>query len=246
MTAEKLFERITSDGPQGVGLTLWPAMDPTTLAAGNPVQKGHLHDEVEAVDYSAGVWDCTAFDDAPGPYPVDEYMYLLEGKVEMVLPDGSKETVRAGEAFVIPKGLECQWKMPVTVRKIFMILDGDSPAATAKGVSLSRVTVCRGDFAPVAPVDQVSVRTTHFVNHDARMSVYSESFGAALHGMTPPGPRQIIHVLKGSLTLGEGAEGAETFAAGDVTYIHAGAALYRAYAAGTQILVSECHLPAAA
>ena len=52
-----------------------------------------------------------------GPYEVHEFMFLLEGSITMALADGTKVTINAGEAFVIPKGLPCQWIQTDYVRK---------------------------------------------------------------------------------------------------------------------------------
>lgn len=140
---QKPATKIEANGPNDVGLEDWEAMDPKALASGAPVQRGYLYDEHEPDGYLAGVWDCTAFDDKPGPYPVDEYMLLLEGQVIMEMPDGTSVTIEAGEAFIIPKGLNCQWKMPGYVRKIFMILENnlDSEASNASLLQVTKPTM---------------------------------------------------------------------------------------------------------
>lgn len=237
------LKRIENDGPEGSGLEIWPPMDVSNLVSGEPVQKGHLCDEDESEDYSVGVWDCTAFVDQPGPYPVDEFMLLLEGSVVMAMPDGEEITVSAGEAFVIPKGLDCQWKMPETVRKIFMILDGASPGQ-ASNLSLKRVTtLSQKDLINGSGVSEmaVSTRTTHFLNHDRRMSVYTESFAAGLHGPAPSATRQIVHVAAGLVAFSE--DPAHRFSAGQSFYLHPGNKLNWQIEAGTQLLVSTCTPP---
>ncbi|WP_227268971.1 cupin domain-containing protein [Roseobacter weihaiensis] len=240
MTVSLGFMRIETDGPTGQGLMAWPAMDPADLAAGTPVQHGYLYDEVKTFGYSAGVWECTAFEDRPGPYPVDEYMYLLEGQVEMEMRDGTSTIIKAGEAFVLPKGLDCQWKMPTAVRKVFMILDSDAPGDAA-GTSLDRITVLRGSFAAQSGTAVVSVRTTHLQNHDRRMSVFTEFYAGPLQGEVVLPERQIIHVLEGQVTLDDTEGG--VFRAGDIAYLQPGQLLRRAIAAGTRLLIAECYLP---
>ena len=84
-----------------------------------------------------GIWDCTAFTDQMMPYTVDEYMFFLEGELTMLLPNGTEIEIKAGDAFIIPKGFECQWKQTGFVRKIFMILDGEVP--NAGNASLKRL-----------------------------------------------------------------------------------------------------------
>lgn len=243
MSAFSALQRIENNGPGGQGLAIWPAMDASDLISGEPVQKGHLCAEDDSEDYSVGVWDCTPFDDKPGPYPVDEFMLLLEGTVVMVLPDGTDVTVRAGEAFIIPKGFDCQWKMPETVRKIFMILDGAAPGKTANQ-SLDRITkLTQNDIAGSGQTNAAAVSSseTHFLSHDGRMSVYTQAFASALSGPAPATERQIVHVVAGGVSFSEDA--AHQFSAGESFYLSPGHDLHWQIQAGTRLLVSTCTPP---
>ena len=230
---------IELNGPNGVGLTSWPAMNLAGLVSGEPVQKGHLYDEDENVGYSVGIWDCTAFVDQPGPYPEDEFMLLLTGTVEMLMPDGSKVTINAGQEFVIPKGLECQWKMPNTVRKIFMILDGAMPT-DSDNTSSHRITVPSLDAPDAMTSSALVTRTTHFQNHDSRMRVYTETFAQAQSAPAPNEGRQLIHVLKGDVTFSDDIN--SHFKQGESYYLLPGHSLKWTVAADTHLLISTCYL----
>ncbi|MEO0378758.1 MAG: cupin domain-containing protein [Pseudomonadota bacterium] len=202
--AKPTVRRIMPNGIDGVGLSAWEPMDPATLAAGKPVQSGHTYDENEARGYSVGVWHCTAFDDVPGPYPVDEYMLLLEGQVVMALPDGTEVTVDAGEAFVLPQGLNCQWKMPCNVRKIFMIVENDG-RETSQNPSLVRVTKPALQTDALAS-DAVCGAQCVFHSADGRMQVLRRSFAQSFQGPLPNTSQRLITVLAGEARIG-----AETF-----------------------------------
>jgi uncharacterized cupin superfamily protein len=234
------LQRIEIDTLKGAALDDWPAMDSSGLVSGEPVQCGRLYDEHEETDYSVGIWECTAFDDQPGPYPVDEFMFLLEGHVEMVMPDGSAVMVNAGEAFVIPKGLNCQWKMPDTVRKIFMILDGAAPGMS-DNASLRRVTVPPLTASSTQPDGAVSTRTTHFLNHDNNMSVYTDAFAEDLSARAPSTGRYLVYVLEGEVSFSTEPDG--IFGDKNSFYLMPDHDLSWNIKAGTRLLVSECHLP---
>lgn len=240
MSAIPRLQRIEIDGPRGTGLTDWPAMNPADLISGEPVQRGHLYDEEEATDYSVGIWECTAFVDQPGPYPVDEFMFLLEGSVEMAMPDGTIVTVNPGEAFVIPKGLDCQWKMPGTVLKIFMILDGAAPD-TSDNASLHRITVPLLHASKDVSVDAVSTRTTHFLNHDNAMAVYTDIFAHDLSAQAPATGRILAYVLDGEVSFTD--DPSDRFTQTDSFYLQPDNDLTWHIKAGTRLLISECHLP---
>ena len=106
------FTKFEADGPDGAGLKEWFAIDAADLVAGTPVQKVHLYDENEETGYLTGVWDCTAMTMLPGPYPDNEFMLLLDGSLDFILEGGAKVTVNAGEAFIIPKGLNANGYSP--------------------------------------------------------------------------------------------------------------------------------------
>jgi uncharacterized cupin superfamily protein len=239
MSDKNYVVRIENDGPESTGLIDWPVMDPSNLVSGQPVQRGHLYDEDETTDYSVGVWDCTAFDDQPGPYPVDEFMLLLEGQVEMVMPGGAQVIIKPGEAFVIPKGLDCQWKMPDTVRKIFMILDGAAPT-DADNIALHRITAPLLHSVDTVPYGALATRTTHFVNHDGRMRVHIDTYAAAMHGAAPAPGRHLVHVLNGEVTFSDHAD--SHFSQGASFYLSPGHDLTWNIAAGTRLLISVCDL----
>ena len=224
--------RFDANGPDG--LERWEEMNPDDLASGTPVQHGHTYHEIEAEGYLAGVWDCTAFDDHMGQYSVDEFMWLIEGEVTMVMPDGSEVTTRAGEAFVIPKGLKCQWKQPGYVRKFFMILDGPVPEAGANP-SLQRVT--RPDLAGPGAGDDVQVEQTAFVNAAGTMRVSVLSCAEQhVPGCVVAG-HSLIHVLAGELRLKE-AGSEEVFAPGETAYVKGGATVSWSTRQGTRLLKS--------
>jgi uncharacterized cupin superfamily protein len=52
-------------------------------------------------------------------YDADETCYLLEGQVEVIMPDGEKVTFGAGDMVHFPAGLSCIWDISVPVKKHF-------------------------------------------------------------------------------------------------------------------------------
>ncbi|MEM9761039.1 MAG: cupin domain-containing protein [Pseudomonadota bacterium] len=225
-------QRVSHSDSAGTGLAEWEAMDPDSLVSGTPVQRGWLADENPETGYLAGVWDCTAFVDEPGTYGVDEFMLLLEGTVVMKLPDGSAVTVEAGEAFVVPKGLACQWSQPGYVRKVFMIVD-DPARNGPTNPSLSRIT--KPPLAARSLADAIACSDTFFESATGKMTVCVRSHAGGLSGESTAGAHELFHVLEGGLTLVDG--GRETrFVAGETGYISAGTTLARSHETGTRIL----------
>lgn len=58
------------------------------------------------------------------PYGVDEFMYFLEGSVTLTSPDGTTQTIEAGEAVTIPKEWTGVWETD-GYKKIWVIYSED-------------------------------------------------------------------------------------------------------------------------
>lgn len=231
MTKTANILRFEPKGPNG--LEQWEQMDYASLVSGEPVQHGHLYHEIEDRGYMVGVWDCTAFTDQMMPYTVDEYMLFLEGDLTMVLPDGTEIEIKAGDAFIIPKGFECQWKQPGFVHKIFMILDG--PVPEAENASLHRITV--PDLASRFGTDVTQSRTD-FVNAAGTMRVEVQDHGAVAEMSRTSHANELITVLDGTLQLFDGQK-PHVFNKGDTAYLHLRDTVGWKTTAGTRLIVAS-------
>ena len=120
--------RFDPAGPPGQGLAPSVEITPDMLETGSATELCHEYYMSPSGLLTAGVWRCTAHALKFGAYPVDEFMLVLEGSVNIVHEDGHEEIFRAGDAFVIPKGLRCQWKQTESIHKFYVILDDpDTP-----------------------------------------------------------------------------------------------------------------------
>lgn len=113
-----------------------------------PVQHTHLYYEDDEQGLYVGVWDTTDMIEAPGPYACDEFMWLLEGEVDVKnSKTGVVEKVQAGEAFVIPKGYDCQWQQNGYLRKFFVISEHPDEMVPAAPVVEGIVNLGSGSAA---------------------------------------------------------------------------------------------------
>ncbi len=115
------------DGDAKTGLQAWPAIAAEFLSSGEPKQNGHQYHESSDGLFTAGVWDCTEMELKMAPYDVDEFMFLLEGRISIEHRDGQIESFGPGQCFVIPRGTDCIWRQQEYVRKFWGI--HDNPAA---------------------------------------------------------------------------------------------------------------------
>jgi len=224
--------RLEGHGPAATGLEEWEPMDPKEVESGSPVQKGHLYFNDEKIGLMAGVWDCTPFLGPMAPYDVNEFMLVLEGSVTMILADGSEETISAGEAFVIPKGLICQWKQTEYMRKFFVIFDDASSKA-------AEITVDTGIIRPqtdgMVTANEIT-DTSQFIGDVPRQGEHDyfvDPTGQFMVGLwdsdaferpvSPFNRYELMCILDGSVTLSDGAGDDQVFNAGDAVFVPEGA-----------------------
>lgn len=59
--------------------------------------------------------------DISDPFPYDEFVLVLEGQVTLTHIDGEKQTYKAGDTFLVPKGFLGTWDMPHNYRELIVI-----------------------------------------------------------------------------------------------------------------------------
>lgn len=234
MTQNAIITRFNDHGPEGVGMTEWDPIDPANLVSGEPVQHGHVYHEEEGSGYLSGVWDCTAQTEKMGPYGVDEFMLILEGTLVMAMPNGDEITIAPGDAFVIPKGFECQWKQADYLRKFFVILDGPVPEE-AENPSLRRITVPELDRGEALAKGAVMSDQVHFLNAAGTMKVGISEWSETRISSISVSTNQLVHVLAGRLTL-TGSGGEQVLEQGETAHILAGGTMGWHTAESTRLL----------
>lgn len=232
---ESRITRFEPRGPAATGLQEWDPIDPASLEAGAPLQRGHIYHQDEAAGYMAGVWDCTAMTGRFEPYGVNEFMLLLEGSVTMVVADGREVSVNAGQTFVLPKGLPCQWKQEGYVRKYFVIFadpggappaDPDAlsvilplPAGPSGGLSQAQIA------DPSIFLGEIPTQHNHvyFQDSSGQMTVGLWTSTPFETAATPFRRNEFMYLLEGSVTLTDGDGVKHHFQAGDSAYVPMGA-----------------------
>jgi len=227
--------RFEPKGPADVGLERIVELEPEMLESGSPIERAHNYYTSPSGVLTAGVWECTPHRTRLLPYPVDEFMLVLEGSVTIVHVGGHEETFRAGDAFVIPKGLPCAWTQTENIRKYYVILDDPETPMPEKPVADRAIRLERNGpagigLAPLALPDTslfegeppVQHDHTYFANGDGSMT-------AGVWTCTPmrrkalPFPRtELMCLLEGSVTLTDDAGVAHRFRAPDVMLVSYG------------------------
>ncbi len=224
--------RLDPHEPRGEGLEPWAVIPPEFLSGPAPLQRGHRAYEKNGL--CAGTWDCSGGSTTGlNPYPLFEFMLLLEGQVGIIDEAGHEETISAGEPFFLPKGFTCSWQMPVYYRKYFMNLDNaaypaESDPAKLKVArplpygpeeGLKEIELGAADFTTPKPRQRQHLA---YESADGRIQVGTWDATPYERPITPSARSELMCILEGSVTM-TGPYGEETFRAGDSFFLPLGA-----------------------
>lgn len=93
---------------------------PDRVVDGDPHHQSTVFFESEGGDLIAGTWTST-----PGKWRAfsdrDEFCYITSGHVRLIAEDGSAQSFKAGDAFLIPDGFRGYWQVVETTTKHFVV-----------------------------------------------------------------------------------------------------------------------------
>ena len=91
----------------------WP--DGTVLSGANE----HWQKVIHKGDFVVALYESMpALIDVSYPFAYDEFVTVLEGKVILTSLSGEKQTYSVGDSFLVPKGWQGTWDMPVKLSLI--------------------------------------------------------------------------------------------------------------------------------
>ncbi len=210
-------------------------LDPADFQSELPEQYIHVYYEDEDLGLSVGVWTTTTMQEAFGPYPGDEFMWVLEGQVSMVDGDGNQTRVKPGETFCIRNAIPISWKQEGFLRKFYMTYaDPNAPTpqidSASGGVRVMRADELRAGMQkmettePLVIVGEKPVQHDNilFTNDTGNMFVGMWDSTALDSEMRPFPWHEMVHLLEGQVTISEADGSRHLFRAGDVFFIPMG------------------------
>jgi uncharacterized cupin superfamily protein len=220
---EKEIIRLSA-APAGFG-RIPDALEAKLFVSQLPVQHTHLYYEDEEQGLYVGVWDTTTMTEAAGAYGCEEFMWLLEGEVEIKnSKTGAMERVKAGEAFVIPRGYDCQWHQNGYLRKFFVISerpDEEAPTTSSGGIIKLNNESGREN----------SVFYENTEGDFIAGSWHRDSFESNLPDMDG---NHFVYVVEGSFSLTGEDNKLHTFVAGEAFFVPGGGQCHWSCGAGSQ------------
>ena len=219
--------RMQPNGFNDNGLAEWDPMPTEEIESGEPVQRGWLYTDDKKKGLMVGVWDCTPFVSKMSAYSVDEFMFILEGSISIELENNKIETFNAGDAFVIPKGLNCRWIQSTYVRKYFVIFDNSSKIQPIKEHS-KLYQLSKDDLMTSVENSDPSQFLGQIPQQNNR-EYYTDPTGQFITGLWDSTPFEravapfnrfeLMCILEGEVIMSDGEDYKQKFQAGDVALV---------------------------
>lgn len=221
--------RFAADGPDGL-----KPMDlaPYEFAERPEQQLLQVYFEDEELGLGVGVWETTPMREPFGPYPGDEFIYVLKGNFTMLDNDAtdleSGVACKEGQSVIFRNGVPVSWKQHDTLRKFYMTYN-DPRAEVPTGLSAEGgiqaldpdLTLTDDDLLDATNVPQRE--RVFFENDHGNFEVGLWDTQAFSDDEASPFPyHEFGQVLDGECTITEQDGSAHVFKAGDFFFIPAG------------------------
>lgn len=231
MTEIRKVIRLDRNGPPGTGMHEMEC-DPADFQSPLPTQHLHVYFSDEELGLNVGVWDTTTMQEAFGPYPGDEFIWVLEGEFAMIDGDGKAVEAKQGQSVCFRNAIPISWKQDGYLKKFYITyLDpkAETPdiASAAGGVQVMDPDVPMAPMATTAPFTIAGpkpVQREHivFTNDTGNMTVGIWDSAAMVSEMEPFPVHEFVQMLEGEVTITAEDGSAQTFRAGDCFFVPKG------------------------
>ncbi|WP_373506015.1 cupin domain-containing protein [Aestuariivirga sp.] len=206
----------------------WDDFAEADVVSGSRKQNGRVLFEDKARGLSAGIWEQGANESRWMDYPVNEFMTVLEGEIVIVEEDRTL-SVKAGESFIIPKGLRCRWTQPSHVKKFFVIHEDASGLANKGPLHAMKIdpkVTLAPSTPPAAAMLLSPVPTQHghdyFTDATGQLNIGVWDTTGYTRKLIDFPRHELMHLLEGSVIMDDGAGTVQTFKAGDTFFVPMG------------------------
>lgn len=231
MTQAARVIRLERNGPAETGM---PEMecDPAGFSSPLPTQHLHVYYEDAEKGFSVGVWSTTSMQEAFGPYPGDEFIWVLDGEFKMLDGDGNAVHCPNDSCVSFRNAAPVSWLQEGDLKK-FYITYLDPRAETPKiDTADGAIQVLDPDVAlevmdNTAPFEiegdaPVQKNHTNFTNDAGTFFTGTWESGPMVSKMLPFPTHEFVRMLEGEVTITEQDGTAQTFVGGDCFFVPKG------------------------
>jgi uncharacterized cupin superfamily protein len=196
-------------------------LDEAMFESTQPTQHRHSHYEDETLELLVGVWDSSDMTAIASPYAYDEFMIIIEGKVDIENnKTGKTETIMAGDSAVIPQGYYSQWRQQGYLRKFYIIY---KPQETPEiPVTEKVIYIDKNNDIPWQQTSDGHRKKILYQNNDQRFTAGIWQSNALTTGLINFPYHEFIYIKEGSLICIDEMGVPHHFTSGDALFIPQG------------------------
>jgi uncharacterized cupin superfamily protein len=209
-----------SESPKGFGKVA-DALNTALFDSTPPTQHSHICFSDEELGLYIGVWGSTDMIESTTSYPRDEFMFIIEGAVEIKNnKTGKIEIITAGESVVIPQGYDCQWHQQGYLRKFYVVYEPQEKLG--KPVTEKVVHINENKDVPWQETSDGHRKKVLYKNNEQRFTAGVWQSKALTTGLIDFPYHEFILINQGSLICTDESGGEHHFKTGDALFIPQG------------------------
>ena len=231
MSTEPKVIRLERNGPKSTGM---PEMecDPAGFQSSLPTQHLHVYFSDPEIGLNVGVWSTTAMQEAFGPYPGDEFIWVLEGEFKMLDGEGGSVNCPNNSCVAFRNAVPVSWKQEGYLKKFYITYldpNAESPKIESadNGIQVLDPGVAMevmGDTEPFELEGAVPIQKDHniFTNDAENFFVGTWESGPMKSKMKPFPAHEFVRMLEGEVSITEENGTTQTFKKDDCFFVPKG------------------------
>ena len=196
-------------------------LDAAMFESTQPTQHRHSYYDDDTLGLHIGVLDSTDMTGIASPYANDEFMIIIEGRVDIKNnKTGKMETIMAGDSVVIPQNYDCQWHQQGYLRKFYVIY---KPQETPiKSATENVIYIDEKSDVPWKETSDGHRKKTLYQNNDQRFTAGVWQSNELTTGLINFPYHEFIFIKEGSLICIDEIGIPHYFTSGDALFIPQG------------------------
>ncbi|MBL4900121.1 MAG: DUF861 domain-containing protein [Colwellia sp.] len=196
-------------------------LDAVMFEVTQPIQYSHSGYEDKELGLYVGVLGSTDTADNAAPYARDEFIFIIEGAVEIKNNNTGKiETIKAGNSFILPYGYDYQWHQQGYLRKLYVIFE--TPKTLEQPVTENVIYINEKSDIPWQETSDGHRKKIFYQNNNQRFTAGIWQSKAFTTGLIDFPYHEFILIKDGSLICTDDSGVAHYFISGDALFIPQG------------------------
>jgi uncharacterized cupin superfamily protein len=196
--------------------------DPADFQSPLPTQHVYVYYSDPKIGLSVGVWDTTTMREAFGPYPGDEFIWVLEGEFKMIHDNGEEVPVHKNDCAYFRNAIPTSWHQEGYPNVETPKIESAKGGVGALDPDVEMPPMDTTDPFEIEGAAPEQKNHTIFTNDAGNFHVGTWESGPMVSKMLPFPTHEFVRMLDGEVTITEEDGTAQTFRGGDCFFVPKG------------------------